>query len=455
MHECTNAENAQRYIVVLFHFDHSSIRAFVHSCIRAFSCVSAFLHSCIDMNVPFELHIALRYLFARRKQAFISVISLISTLGVTVGVMALIIALALMTGLQQELRDRILGSNPHVYVWNTGGIVDYHAEAAKLRQLPHVVGAAPEILGQGLISAGRETQPVQIKGVDPALEHQVTDIKGAMQSGSLDALNKADGLDGMLLGKDLAAKLGVAIGDSVSLLTPQGTLSPLGMIPRSRRLRVAGIFSLGLYEFDSSYGFVSLDVAKRLFDKAQVDLIQLRVDDIYLAPQIAQTIPTRLGTKYVTQNWSEMNRSLFSALWLEKMAISLTIGLIVMVAALNIVASLILLVMEKNRDIAILKTMGASARSVTAIFMMQGLIIGIVGTTVGAGAGYALSFVLDRYKVIRVPIDVYQISHVPFTVLPLDFVLVVVAAVLVCFVATIYPSRQAARLDPAQALRYE
>jgi len=229
----------------------------------------------------------------------------------------------------------------------------------------------------------------------------------------------------------------------------------MGMIPRSRRLHVAGIFSLGLYEFDSSYGFVSLDVAKRLFDKDQVDLIQLRVDDIYLAPQIAKEIPTRLGAHYVTENWSEMNRSLFSALWLEKMAISLTIGLIVMVAALNIVASLILLVMEKNRDIAILKTMGASAGSVTTIFMMQGLIIGIVGTMVGAGAGYALSFVLDRYKVIRVPIDVYQISHVPFTVLPLDFLLVVVAAVLVCFVATIYPSRQAARLDPAQALRYE
>jgi lipoprotein-releasing system permease protein len=407
------------------------------------------------MNIPFELHVALRYLFARRKQAFISVISLISTLGVTVGVMALVIALALMTGLQQELRDRILGSNPHVYVWNTGGIADYHAEAAKMRQLPHVVGAAPEILGQGLISAGHETQPVQIKGVDPVLEQQVTDIKGAMQSGSLDALNKAEGVDGILLGKDLAAKLGVAIGDTLSLLTPQGTLSPMGMIPRTRRLRVAGIFSLGLYEFDSSYGFVSLDVAKRLFDKDQVDLIQLRLDDLYLAPQIAQAIPTQLGTQYVTQSWSEMNRSLFSALTLEKMAISLTIGLIVMVAALNIVASLILLVMEKNRDIAILKTMGASARSVTAIFMMQGLIIGIVGTTVGAGAGYALSFALDRYKLIRVPMDVYQVSHVPFTVLPLDFALVVVAAILVCFVATIYPSRQAARLDPAQALRYE
>ena len=260
----------------------------------------------------------------------------------------------------------------------------------------------------------------------------------------------------------------VEAGEMVAIVGASGVgkstlLHVLGGLDRADRGRIA----IGNTELTSladeavvafrnrQVGFVSLDVAKRLFDKDQVDLIQLRVDDIYLAPQIAQTIPTRLGTKYVTQNWSEMNRSLFSALWLEKMAISLTIGLIVMVAALNIVASLILLVMEKNRDIAILKTMGASAGSVTAIFMMQGLIIGVVGTMAGAGAGYALSFVLDRYKVIRVPIDVYQISHVPFTVLPLDFVLVVVAAVLVCFVATIYPSRQAARLDPAQALRYE
>ena len=409
------------------------------------------------MNLPFELHVALRYLLAKRKQAFISVISFISTLGVAVGVMALVIALALMTGLQQELRDRILGSNPHVYVWKQGGMLDYHAEADKLRRLPHVVGAAPAILGQGLLSASHDTVPIQIKGIDAALEEQVTDIKRAILSGSLNALTTSSGAgpDGILLGKDLAAKLGVALGDSVSLLTPQGTLSPMGMIPRTRRLRVAGLFSLGLFEFDSTYGFVSLDVAERLLDKDQVDLIQLRVDDIYAAPQIAQSIPARLGPQYVTQDWSDMNRSLFSALWLEKMAISLTIGLIVMVAALNIVASLVLLVMEKSRDIAILKTMGASARSVTMIFMTQGLIIGIVGTFVGASAGLGVSLVLDRYKLIRVPVDVYQVSHVPFTVLPLDFVLVVMAAVLVCLVATIYPSRQAARLDPAQALRYE
>jgi lipoprotein-releasing system permease protein len=278
-----------------------------------------------------------------------------------------------------------------------------------------------------------------------------------MQSGRVDALttSTAEGLDGILVGKDLAAKLGVAVGDSVSLLTPQGTLSPMGMIPRSRRLRVAGIFSLGLFEFDSTYGYVSLDVAKRLLGRDMVDLIQLRVDDLYSAPQIAKSIPERLGASYRTTDWAAMNGSLFSALWLEKVAISLAIALIVMVAALQIVASLILLVMEKHRDIAILKTMGASARSITIMFMLQGLLIGIVGTTVGASAGYGIAFVLDRYKLIHVPIDVYQVSHMPFTVLPQDFAIVVIGAVFVCFVATIYPSRQAAKLDPVQALRYE
>ena len=364
------------------------------------------------MDLPFELHVALRYLLAKRKQAFISVISFISTLGVTVGVMALVIALALMTGLQQELRDRIVGSNPHIYVWNT-------------------------------------------KGIDPGLEPEVTNLKGAITSGSLDALISREGApDGILLGKDLAAKLGVTQGDDVSL-TMGATLTPAGLLPRTRRLKVVGLFSLGLYEIDSSYGFLSLDVAKRLLGKDKVDLIQLRVDDIFAAPRIASSITETLGSQYVTQDWADMNKSLFSALGLEKMAISLTIGLIVMVAALNIVASLILLVMEKHRDIGILKTMGASARSVTAIFMMQGLIIGVVGTTVGASAGYALSALLTRYKLIRVPADVYQMSYVPFRVLPTDLLFVIVGAVLICFFATIYPSRQAAKLDPVQALRYE
>jgi lipoprotein-releasing system permease protein len=407
------------------------------------------------MDVPFELHIALRYLLAKRKQAFISVISLISTLGVTVGVMALVIALALMTGLQQEVRDRILGSNPHIYVWNTRGIGDYHAEADTLRALPHVLGAAPAILGQGLISVAGETQPVQIKGIDLDLEPQVTNLREAVTAGSLDTLVPRPGeVDGIMLGKDLAAKLGVTTGDSVSL-TLGTTLSPVGLLPRTRRLKVAGLFSLGLIELDSTQAFLSIDVAKQLLKKDQVDLIQLKVDDIYAAPRIATSITDRLGSNYITQNWAEMNKSLFSALGLEKIAISLSIGLIVMVAALNIVASLILLVMEKHRDIAILKTMGAGARSVTAVFMMQGLIIGFIGTSVGASAAVAMCQILTRYKLIKVPADVYQVSYMPFRVLPLDFALVVIGAIAICFAATIYPSRQAAKLDPVQALRYE
>jgi lipoprotein-releasing system permease protein len=409
------------------------------------------------MDLPFELHIALRYLLAKRKQAFISVISLISTLGVTVGVMAVIIALAVMTGLQQELRDRIFGSNPHVYVSKTGGMSDYRAEAARLRQLPHVVGVAPAVMGRALVTASRNQEFITLKGIDPQLEPTVSDIARSLQSGTMEALapRTPDDLDGILIGKDLASTLGVKVGDDVVVLTPEGTLSPMGMIPGRRRLRVAGTFSLGLFEFDSTYGYVTLDVAKRMLAREQVDYLQLRVDDLYQAPAIARQVSKFLGDQYFTQDLADMNRSLFSALWLEKIAVSLAIGLIVMVAALNIVASLILLVMEKHRDIAILKTMGASAKSVTTIFMLQGLIIGIIGTAVGATAGWGVSTVLDRYKLIRVPIDIYQVSHLPFTVLWTDFLIVVGVAVLVCFVATIYPSRQAARLDPAQALRYE
>jgi lipoprotein-releasing system permease protein len=229
----------------------------------------------------------------------------------------------------------------------------------------------------------------------------------------------------------------------------------MGMIPRVRRLTVTGIYSLGLFEFDAEYGFISLDLAKRLMNAAEPNLIELRVADIYQAPAIAARVADRLGPEYTAEDWAALNQSLFSALWLEKMAISITIGLIVMVAALNIVASLILLVMEKSRDIAILKTMGLGARRVMTIFMLQGLVIGVVGTAVGGTAGLALCWVLDHYRLIQIPMDVYQVSYVPFVVEPLDFVVVVVSAVAICFVATLYPSRQASRLDPVQALRFE
>jgi lipoprotein-releasing system permease protein len=405
----------------------------------------------------FELFVALRYLLAPRKQAFISLISMISVLGVAVGVAALVIALALMTGLQGELRDRILGSMSHIYVWKNAGIADYQAEVKTLRAVDGVVGAAPAVMGKALVSTDRADAFISLKGIDPALEPMVTDLARSMRSGSLTALDNeaSDGRPGILLGKDLAAQLGVDVGDTVTLLTPQGTLSPMGVLPRSRIARVVGVYSLGLLEFDSAYGFVSLGFAQRLMGKDQPDLIQLAVADIYEAPTIADRLTDSLGKDYVAQDWGDINQSLFSALWLEKMAISITILLIVIVGALNIISSLVLMVMEKSRDIAILKTMGLPAARVMRVFMLQGLIIGVVGTIIGGILGLVLCYTFDRYRLIQIPIDVYQISYVPFVVEPGDFAAVIAAALAICFVSTLYPSRQASRLDPVQALRFE
>lgn len=412
------------------------------------------------MAASFELYVAVRYLLARRKQAFISLISVLSTLGLCVGVMATIVALALMTGLQQEMRDRILGASGHVYVWKVsdGGYEDYRAEAREMSRIPNVIAATPAILGKALATTRHGGEAfITVKGIDPALEQHVTEIAASVTSGSLFDLDRYDGpgLGGIVLGKGVAERLGVFVGDEVWLVTPSGTLSPLGMLPRRRRLTVVGLFSLGLYEFDTAYGFVTLDVAARILPASQVEMMELRVDDIYASRQTADAVAATLGPAYLTMDWSEMNQSLFSALWLEKVAISITIGLIVMVAALNIVASLVMLVMEKSRDIAILKTMGATRTSIRQIFMLQGLIIGLVGTGVGAVCGYTVSTLADRYRLIRLDMEVYQIAHVPFTIEALDFVLVIVSATLVCFLATIYPCRQAARLAPAEALRYE
>lgn len=404
----------------------------------------------------FELFVALRYLLARRKQAFISLISLISVLGVAVGVMALLIALALMTGLQGELRDRIVGSAAHVYVFKVGGVTDPDAEMKTLLQIPRVQGAAPVLVGKAVISSGEADGFVDMKGIDPAKEKTVTQLGNAMRSGSLEALERSpDDIPGILIGIDLAEVLGVQVGDDVQLISPRTTLSPVGPVLRPRNFRVVGIFSLGLYQFDSESAFINLDVAKRVFGEDSQVFIELRVDDMFKSREVVEAINGQFGPEYRPQEWSDMNKSLFSALWLEKMAISITIGLIVMVAALNIVASLILLVMEKSRDIGILKTMGSPASSIRRIFMLQGLIIGLVGTTAGAVFGYVLIYILDRYQLIRVPVDVYQISYIPFKLQPLDFAVVVASAIAICFVATIYPSRQAARLDPAQALRYQ
>jgi lipoprotein-releasing system permease protein len=285
----------------------------------------------------------------------------------------------------------------------------------------------------------------------------VTAIASSLTSGSFADLagGGEDQLPGILLGHELAGRLGALLGDTVNVLTPNGTLSPMGVMPRQRRLRVVGIFQLGLFEFDQAYGYVTLETAGRLAGKTDPDHIELRVRDIYGAPAVADRLSALDGTNYLAQDWADLNRSLFSALWLEKIAISIAIGLIVMVAALNIVASLVLLVMEKSRDIAILKTMGASATVIRRIFILQGLVIGVVGTVCGATAGVIAAKVLDQTRAIRIPADVYQLSHLPFTVVPSNVAIVIVAALVICFVATIYPARQAARLDPAEALRHE
>jgi lipoprotein-releasing system permease protein len=406
--------------------------------------------------VPFELQIALRYLLAKRRQVFISVITLVSTFGVTVGVMALVIALAIMTGLQQELQDRILGWMAHVNVWKTGGIEDYRAEVARLTAVPGVVAAAPALYGKALVATDRNEGFITVKGIDPDLERGVTEVASAMTAGGFDGLATGDdAAPGIVIGHDLAASIGAFVGDSVTVITPQGSLTPFGMAPRMLKFQVVGTFRLGLLEVDQAYGFVTIPMAERLTGKSGIDHLEARVRNVYQAPQIAEAIPRALGSEYAASDWSDLNRTLYSALYLEKIAMGLGIGLIVAVAALNIVASLILLVMEKTRDIAILKTMGASARSIMLIFLAQGVVIGSVGTLVGAALGDSIAWGLDHYRVISIPGDVYQVTYLPFRVLPWDLAAIVIGGFIICFFATLYPSRQASRLDPAQALRYE
>lgn len=409
--------------------------------------------------MPFELWIALRYLTARRKQAFISLISTVSVVGVMVGVMALMVALGLMTGLQAEIRSKILGATAHLSIFKSrsDGVEDYAGVVEKMRALPGVLGAAPAVYSKALVSSSTGASPVTLKGIVPEEESTVTELGRQVEGGELEALrdNEAD-LAPVLLGRDLASSLAVGPGDIVTVTSPQGRLSPLGILPRVTRLRVAGLVRTGLYEFDSAWAYIPLATAQRLFgDGGRVTLVEVRVEDFYRVRDIEPRILEALGEGYVITDWIETNESLFSALWLEKVAIGITIGLIVIVAALNIVATLVLMVMEKHKDIAILVSMGASRASVRRLFMLQGALIGSVGTAVGGALGWLACRILDHYKLIRVPVDVYQVSYVPFTLLPADAFAVVAGSMLVCFLATLYPATSASGLDPAEALRYE
>jgi len=412
-----------------------------------------------SLDPPYELRIALRYLTARRKQAFVSLISAIAVLGVAVGVMALMIALGLMTGLQSEIRARILGATAHVSIFRGHGdsFEDYPRVVAVVRGLPGVLGAAPALYGKALLTSTAGSAVVTLKGIVPDEEGTVTDVVAHIREGGVDAFARPDDVPApVLLGTALADGLNVQLGDIVTVTSPKGRLSPVGMLPRVARLRVVGLVKTGLFEFDSAWGYVPLGTAQRLFEQGnRTTLVEVRLEDMFGVKGASEAILERLGEGYLSTDWIEMNRSLFSALWLEKVAIGITIGLIVMVAALNIVATLILMVMEKHKDIAILVSMGAPEGAIRRIFVLQGTIIGLVGTAAGSLLGWGACRLLDRYRVVRIPEDVYQIAWVPFRLLPADAATVVAGALVVCFLATLHPAASAARVDPAEALRYE
>jgi len=416
--------------------------------------------------VSFELRIALRYLVAQRRQLFISVISTISTLGVIVGVMILLIALAILTGFQGELRSRILGAASHLSIYKGGGAAfdDYRDVIAKLGGIDGIDGAAPVLYGKALVSSATGSGLVTLKGIEPMQEATVTEFGQKMMVGGLmrlvepkdDESELEQAQPGIVVGEELAMTLGVFIGDVVKVTTPEGHLTPFGMIPRTRSFRVVGIFRLGLYNFDNSWALLHLPDAQRLLgvgDEAMY--VETKVRDLFAVEEIEIEAMKALGSDYGSMNWKETNASLFSAFWLEKMVTTIFISFIVGVAALNIVASQIMIVMNKTRDIAILRSMGASAKSIMRIFMLQGSIIGVVGTLIGAALGVTISWVLDHYRLVTIPEDVYQVAWVPFKLLPVDFLLVVLAAPLICFLATLYPARRAAKLVITEALRFE
>ncbi len=409
----------------------------------------------------YELFIALRYLKARRKQTFVSVITGISMLGVIVGVTALVIALALAAGFRQDFRDKILGAEAHIYIYgfsSAGGITDPQDLVRRTESQDNVLAAAPMAWGVGLVASGLDNRFVRIKGVDPTSHiGQVVDFQSYLVDGMLEDLQPGEGRrPGIILGQGLARVLGSAVGDTVRVLTQNGSLSPLGLLPRPRSFRVAGIFASGMSDYDDQWAFVSLAEARRLLSlEAGASVLLVRVKDVGHLEQTRQVLAAELGPGYLVKDILTENRPLFSALKVEKLMTFITIGLIVMVAALNIVSSLVMMVMEKTRDIAVLRSMGASRGAITRIFIYQGSIVGIAGTLLGCAAGWIVARLLDSWQLIRLDPRVYYIDYVPFRIMPLDFTLVALTAVLISFLATLYPAWQAARLEPAEALRYE
>jgi lipoprotein-releasing system permease protein len=411
----------------------------------------------------FPSFIARRYLLASRKQAVVFVISLISVLGVIVGVAALVVVLALMTGFQEQIQARILGANAHLTIlsgWAGRPLTDGAAEAAKIAALDGVVAAAPVVYEKGMAASALNAAgaAVLIKGIDPAGEAQLTSLTAHVQ-GDLAVLARpaGSGREVVFLGRDLANMLGVGAGDVVRLIIARPNVSPLLTVPRSREFEVAGTFETGFYEYDNGRVYVGIDTLRRFMglDPAAATAVEARVRDPRRISETAAAIQGTLGQDYYVNDLVRMNRTFFSALRLEKLAMGISIGLIILVAALNIVSILVLLVMEKVRDIGVMAAMGATAPAIRRIFALQGLIIAGVGTLAGAVLGVGLAWSLDHWRLVALPPDVYFIPYVPFRVRPLDVATVVAATFGVSFLATLYPAWRAAQLDPSEALRYE
>jgi lipoprotein-releasing system permease protein len=404
--------------------------------------------------MSFELFVGTRYLRAKQKETFISLITVLSIAGVTVGVMALIVVIAVMAGFEDDLKNRILGVESHIVVMRySGPMTEYKRILKHAESMEGVKAGTPFINTQTMLRSNSGVSGAVLRGIDPETVGKVIkvfdDVAPPLSVGNTGKVPE------IVLGKQLARTLGVYKGDIIYVISPTGILSPIGHVPAMRRFQVTGLFETGMYEFDGSLAYIHLEAAQDLLRmKASVTGIELRVKDIYNAREIADKIISKLGFPFWARDWMQMNRNLFSALKLEKIVMFIILALIILVAAFNIASTLIMMVMEKTRDIAILKTMGATEKSIGKIFVLKGVIIGAVGTGIGVLFGFILCKLLEKYKFIELPGDVYYITTLPVHLEILDIVVIAAAAIVICFLATLYPARQASKLNPVEAIRY-